>query len=137
MRQAISRHADDALELIKLRRPVDGERIARAVLIRLVQFGEGAPHTRRQVAVDSLIEGSANPAAFREVFDILKAPEQRIITVDARPVTGDGSTTYVDVADLSHDAIIGGWPKLSGWVTSTIAWNRSAAAGRNAPLAAC
>jgi WD40 repeat protein len=113
VRQAIRRQADAALEVIKARDPDDGERIARSLLLRLVQFGEGGPHTRRQVPVSQLVGEPPDPA-FEAVFEILAHPEQRIITVGARERPDRDEPE--DVADLSHEAIIAGWPTFTRWI---------------------
>jgi WD40 repeat protein len=84
-----------------------GERIVRNVLVSLVQFGEGRPHTRRQVPVADLAGAAPDEATFRSVFATL---------VDRRLVTVDTNGAGVEVADLSHEALIRGWTTLAGWV---------------------
>ncbi len=116
VREAISRQADDALKIVKQRRPDDGMGIARAILMRLVHFGDGELYTRRQVPVTKLVDAAADPAGFREVFDILSHENQRIITVDDQTIVEGGTSRHVQVADLSHDAIIAGWPTFREWV---------------------
>jgi WD40 repeat protein len=84
-----------------------GERIVRNILVSLVQFGEGRPHTRRQVPVADLVSAAPDEATFRSVFDTL---------VERRLVTTDTNAAGVLVADLSHEAVIRGWPTLARWV---------------------
>jgi hypothetical protein len=86
VRQAIRRQADAALEVIKARDPADGERIARSLLLRLVQFGEGGPHTRRQVPVSQLVGEPPDPA-FEAVFEI-PAPRRDLRETDVHRSPG-------------------------------------------------
>ena len=44
--------------------PPDQQRIARRIFLRLVQFGEGRPDTRRQLGVDDLRAESDDPGVF-------------------------------------------------------------------------
>ena len=102
--QAIRRVAETAVGEVEARHP-GGERIVRSILLRLVQFGEGRPDTRRQVAVSDLRSAAPDDATFDLVFDILV--KRRLVTRDRDAATG------VLVADLSHEAIIRGWPALA------------------------
>ncbi|GGN87681.1 hypothetical protein GCM10011579_080740 [Streptomyces albiflavescens] len=70
----------------------------RALLLRLVNPGDGAEDTRRPV--DRAELGSEETTA--EVLERL---------VRARLLTVDG-----DTVDLAHEALIGAWPRLRGWV---------------------
>jgi WD40 repeat protein len=114
---AIRREADRALEAIE----VDvrgGEAIVRSILIRLVQFGDGTPNTRRQLPLDELQSAAPTAAAFAAVYDTLCA--HRILTPGSRIVVDSrsGSRSELPIVDLSHEAIIRGWPKLQGWIAS-------------------
>ncbi len=104
--QAIRRVADSAVGEIEARHR-GGERIVRNTLVRLVQFGEGRPHTRRQLPVDKLRTAAPDRQTFESVFDTL---------VERRLVTTDTDSEDVLVADLSHEAIIRGWPTLARWI---------------------
>jgi WD40 repeat protein len=103
---AIRAVADGALRRVRNEHE-GGERIVRNILVSLVQFGEGRPHTRRQVRVASLVSAAPDEATFRAVFDTL---------VERRLVTTGTDAAGVEVADLSHEAVIHGWPALCGWV---------------------
>ena len=84
------------------------ERLVRNILVSLVQFGEGRPDTRRQVPVADLAGAAPDSqAVFDPVFATLV--ERRLVTVDRG---ADGTL----VADLSHEAIIRGWPTLGRWI---------------------
>ena len=104
--QAIRREATAAVGEICARYP-DGEQVVRGIMLRLVQFGEGRPHTRRRLPIDALRGAASDDAAFTAVFDTLVA--HRLITVEGEPQ----SPQY---ADLSHEAIIRGWPDLARWI---------------------
>jgi WD40 repeat protein len=104
--QAIRREADAAVGEIAARHP-DGEQVVRRILLRLVQFGEGRPHTRRRLPVDDLRVAAPDDETFDSVFNTL---------VDRRLLTVEGEPTTTQHADLSHEAIIRGWPDLARWV---------------------
>jgi hypothetical protein len=80
-------------------------RIARRILLRLVQFGEGRDDTRRQQKLEALHSGDDPPADFQKALDVLV--EFRILTLDTDPQAPDRT-----VVDLAHEALITGWPVL-------------------------
>ena len=106
VQQAIRRVAEDAVGEIEAGHP-GAERLVRNTLVSLVQFGEGRPDTRRQVPVADLAGAVPDQAIFDPIFATLV--ERRIVTVDQG---ADGTL----VADLSHEAIIRGWPTLARWI---------------------
>ncbi|KUN49020.1 hypothetical protein AQJ27_05125 [Streptomyces olivochromogenes] len=77
--------------------PVEAAAV-RALLLRLVNPGDGAEDTRRPVHRDEL--GEADTTA--RVLEQLVA--SRLLTVDG------------DTVDLAHEALISAWPRLRGWV---------------------
>ncbi|MFI7544898.1 hypothetical protein [Actinoplanes sp. NPDC049599] len=74
--------------------------LARWVLLRLVNPGDGAPDTRRPVDRAELDTGS--PADVDRVLERL---------AQARLLTLDGSTV-----DIAHEALLSSWPRLRGWL---------------------
>ncbi|MFC8197977.1 helix-turn-helix domain-containing protein [Streptomyces sp. NPDC057298] len=73
---------------------------ARRVLLRLVAPGDGTPDTRRPV------ERAALPGIGRKDADqVVEA------LAGARLLTLDG-----DTVEMAHEALISGWPRLSGWI---------------------
>ena len=48
----------------------DQQQIARRVFLRLIQFGEGRPDTRRQLGIDDLRAASDDPRAFDDLLQI-------------------------------------------------------------------
>ncbi|WP_430379301.1 helix-turn-helix domain-containing protein [Streptomyces sp. B1-3] len=71
---------------------------ARALLLRLVSPGEGAPDTRRPV---SLAELQTNGVQAEVLEQLIAA---RLLTIDD------------DSVELAHEALITAWPRLQRWV---------------------
>jgi WD40 repeat protein len=106
---AIARHADGILKRLEVTGPGQVE-IARRIFVRLVQFGEGRPDTRRQQSVAQLRAGS-DPVRFEVTLKALA--DNRLITL-----TGDRETGRRR-ADIAHEALIRGWPRLQQWIEET------------------
>ena len=100
---AIARHADAAMHELGASR----QDIARRVLLRLVNFGEGRADTRRQQPVSALTSAADDPTELAAVLQHLVA--QRLVTVD-------DAAGHDAVADLAHEALITAWPALAAWV---------------------
>lgn len=83
-------------------------RVARRILLRLVQFGEGRPDTRRQQPLAALRTGE-DEAIFDQVLGHLV--EHRLLTVSSA-----GKEGREPLVDLSHEALLSGWPELRGWI---------------------
>ncbi|MFF2124420.1 hypothetical protein ACFVW1_03280 [Streptomyces olivochromogenes] len=77
--------------------PVEAAAV-RALLLRLVNPGDGAEDTRRPVHRDELGEADTTARVLEQL-------------VGARLLTVDG-----DTVDLAHEALISAWPRLRGWV---------------------
>ncbi|WP_416974262.1 helix-turn-helix domain-containing protein [Streptomyces sp. 4F14] len=75
-------------------------RIARHLLLRMVEPGLGTPDTRRPLSRAELAEHT-NPDVPLVLDRLTRA---RLLTVDQ------------DGAQLAHEALISRWPRLSGWV---------------------
>jgi WD40 repeat protein/energy-coupling factor transporter ATP-binding protein EcfA2 len=82
--------------------------IARRTFLRLIQFGEGRPDTRRQQPLTALRAAGDDPAVFDRTLDYLTS--NRLLTVSGEQ--GDPDRRV----DLSHEALIDGWPTLRRWV---------------------
>jgi WD40 repeat protein len=101
---AIASKADATLEQL---RPAE-QTIARRIFLRLIQFGEGRADTRRQQLVSALRANTDDPAQFERTLRHL---------TDNRLLTLSGSASAVDrMADIAHEALIGGWPRLQRWL---------------------
>lgn len=84
------------------------QRIARRIFLRLIQFGEGRPDTRRQQPIDKLGAKEGNSSLFDVTLDQL---------IDGRLLTTSGQEDAIDRrVDIAHEALITGWPTLRRWV---------------------
>jgi tetratricopeptide (TPR) repeat protein len=87
--------------------PQDEQKIARRVFLRLVQFGEGRPDTRRRLAEADLRAAGDDPAVFRHVMATL---------VDNRLLTPSPEDARGRRYDIAHEMLIVGWPASAEWV---------------------
>ncbi|ALO05667.1 putative WD-40 repeat protein [Streptomyces venezuelae] len=76
-----------------------GQATARRMLLRLITPGDGAPDTKRP-STRAELQGLGPAAA--DVLDHLG--RSRLVTLDH------------DRVDLTHEALITGWPRLAGWI---------------------
>ena len=82
--------------------------IARRVLLRLVQPGEGSESTRRQAQIGELV---TRPEEVRDVNAVVGAlADQRLLT------TGRAELSGAPVVEITHEALIQGWPELYRWI---------------------
>ncbi len=84
------------------------QRIARRMLLRLTQPGEGTEDTRRRATRHELA-----PAGEDNTFETVLSR-----LVDARLLTTARDETKQDIVDVSHEALIRGWPRLRRWIDS-------------------
>ncbi len=82
--------------------------VARRVLLRLVEPGEGTEDTRRRATWDELVTRAADGPAAAAVLRALV--DARLLTVDADAAGGD------ERVEVAHEALIRGWPRLRGWL---------------------
>ena len=83
--------------------------VARTILVRLVQFGNGHAPLRRQQPAAALRTAGYAPPQFERVLNSLSA--DRLITLS-------GAIDQPALADLAHQGMIQGWPKLAGWIAA-------------------
>jgi WD40 repeat protein len=83
--------------------------VARRVLLRLVQFGEGRADTRRQQPLEALRVPGEDQALFDQTLRRL---------VDDRLLTAGTVENAGVVVDISHEALIRGWPALQEWIAT-------------------
>lgn len=104
LQAAIARLAEEALaELTQTQ-----EAIARRIFLRLVQFGQGRPDTRRQQPLEALRSIGEKQQDFQKTLDTLV--KYRLLTVTSEEDEQDKKV------DISHDAIINGWSTLPEWI---------------------
>jgi hypothetical protein len=85
---------------------VEQQQLARRALLRLTQPGEGTEDTRRRALKSELAPANAGED-FEEVLDRL---------VDARLLTTGRDEAGVEIVDVSHEALVRGWPRLRAWI---------------------
>lgn len=87
---------------------VPRQAIVRQVLLRLTQPGSGTEDTRRRATL-SEVAGRAEEVELVETV-VRDLADARLLTTSADPQTGE---RWVDV---SHEALIRGWPRLQRWL---------------------
>jgi hypothetical protein len=81
------------------------QHIARRILLRLTQPGEGTEDTRRRARRSELIGRAEERETVEEIVHVLT--EARLL------VTGGD-----EQVDIAHEALIRGWPRLRQWIDS-------------------
>jgi len=81
--------------------------MARRLLMRLTQPGEGTEDTRRRTEVSELVPTDEHGPDVEAVLHEL---------TDARLLTTSRADTGGDVVDVAHEALIRGWPRLQAWL---------------------
>lgn len=82
--------------------------IARRVLLRLTQPGEGSEDTRRRAEVAELATSPEDEPAVDGILEAMSAA--RLVTLATDPATG------APTAEVTHEALIRGWPELRAWI---------------------
>jgi WD40 repeat protein len=101
---ALAKRADAVWQTLA----VQEQAVARRVLLRLTQPGEGVEDTRRRAALSELVTQPAEAGAVESAVSSLA--EARLLTVSSAKGTGER------LVDVSHEALIRGWPLLRRWV---------------------
>jgi signal transduction histidine kinase len=81
--------------------------IARRIFLRLIQFGEGRPDTRRQQPRSALLSAGEDMHLFEQTLHHLT--NSRLLTISSEE---RDTSRKVDIA---HEALIGSWPTLQQW----------------------
>jgi WD40 repeat protein/DNA-binding SARP family transcriptional activator len=81
--------------------------VARRILLRLTQPGEGTEATRRRVALSELVTRPEDRQRVERVVD-------RLTT--ARLLTAGRDADSEPYVEISHEALIRGWPRLQAWI---------------------
>lgn len=105
---ALAQHADRTLAQL----PSARQALAKRLLLRLVAFGEGRPHTRRRQRRRELVS-SGQAGELSAVIDALA--RARLLILDSGASSADPDD---DAVDLCHDALVTAWPQLAGWITA-------------------
>jgi WD40 repeat protein len=77
---------------------------ARRLLLRLVRLGDGTEDTRRRVPRSRLIAETGDPEHAAAIVAAFSADDTRLLTVDD------------DGVELTHEALLRGWPTFRTWV---------------------
>jgi len=101
---AIAKRADAIYDALT---PAE-QQIARLTLLRLTQPGEGTEDTRRRAALSELITRNVAPAEVDAVVSALV--NARLLT------TTEEGPAHQHMVEVSHEALIRGWPRLRGWL---------------------
>ena len=104
---AIARRADAAYADLEVEVK---QAIARRIFLRLIQFGEGRPDTRRQQLEADLRSFEEDTQLFNETLQHLASRSRRLLTF-----SGEESDLQRKV-DIAHEALISGWGKLHQWI---------------------
>ena len=96
---ALAQRADDIFGVLT----PEEQHITRRILLRLTQPGEGTEDTRRRAALEELI---TNPEEAANVDKVLED------FVSARLLVANDAGQI----EVSHEALIRGWPRLRGWL---------------------
>lgn len=127
---AIASHAEAVLaELLEPQRV-----LLRRTLLRLVQFGEGRPNTRRQQPRSALRAHGDDAAALDALLGKLVAARLLTVTSPEPPSEARSrSAPQVDpkpasaepIVDLAHESMLLGWPRLQRWIRELTASERT------------
>jgi WD40 repeat protein len=101
LHRALENHARAAMSGLAPER----QEIAKRIMLRLIQLGDGRPDTRRQRTMAELEQVDEDRVAVHEVVEQLSA---------ARLLTSTWSTdgAGVELVDLAHEALIESWDEL-------------------------
>ena len=101
---AIAKRADTIYSQLS----VGEQAIARRALLRLTQPGEGTEDTRRRASLDELVTSTESAGSVDAVVHALVAA--RLLT------TSEDEPTQRHMVEVSHEALIRGWPQLRAWI---------------------
>ncbi|NEP13233.1 MAG: hypothetical protein F6K14_24110, partial [Symploca sp. SIO2C1] len=109
---AIANHAEHVWRNL----PQAHQQIALRIFLRLIQFGQGRAHTRRQQLIYNLISVNDDPRIFKETIENLA--KNRLLTLGvAYKNTKSSEREYFSTnVDIAHEALITSWPTLQAWI---------------------
>ena len=104
VRGAIAQRAEAAYTVLS----PEQQSIVRRVMLRLTQPGEGTEDTRRRAHRYELVPGDRDADLVEDVLQVLV--EDRLVTTTQDLASGEG------LVEVSHEALIRGWPRLREWI---------------------
>jgi WD40 repeat protein/DNA-binding SARP family transcriptional activator len=89
-------------------RSEDAREAVRQLFLRLVTLGEGTADTRRRVKLSELSALEVDASAMESAIDAYG--RHRLLTFDRDPSTREPTV------EVAHEALLGAWERLSGWI---------------------
>ncbi len=81
---------------------------ARQLFLRLVSLTEQGQRSRRRVAARDVASLAGDTVTMHDVINLFG--DHRLLSFDADPLTG------APTVELAHEALLGAWPTLEGWI---------------------
>ena len=101
---ALAKHAEAVYDALQ----PEQRDVAERLLLRLVQPGEGTEDARRRIDLDELMTAGDERS---EVETVVRAlADERLVT------TGGGDSSEARRVEITHEALLQGWPRLRGWI---------------------
>lgn len=113
LKASIAAKADAAyksLTAIDKNHAIEKSNITKRIFLRLIQFGEGKPDTRRQQSIAALRSDQDTSGVFEETLRHLSSEKYRLLTVNREENDEDSKV------DIVHEALIKAWPMLQEWI---------------------
>jgi WD40 repeat protein len=104
VREAIGQTADQVFRALTF----EQQSLVRQVLLRLIRVDDASEETRRRVALADLAPSTGSPVGIE--LAVQPFVERRLLTTSVDDVTGR------PVLEVAHEALIGAWPELRGWI---------------------
>ena len=98
IRRAVATTAEQAFSQLD----PEARQEAQAVFLRMVRIGDAGEDTRRRISREELLRDSHRPAQAQSALDAFT--ESRLLTQDR------------DAVEITHEALIRGWPRLRQWI---------------------
>jgi formylglycine-generating enzyme required for sulfatase activity len=102
VKEALARRAEDIYAGLK----AEQQEIVRRIMLRLTQPGQGTEDTRRRASLSELVAQKENHQQVEAV--VSQFTSARLLTTNLGDQEG--------IVDVSHEALIRGWPRLREWV---------------------
>ena len=91
--------------------PPAQQALARNILLRLTELGEGTPDTRRRAPVSELVARAKAAGGEEAAAAVLQQlTDARLVTTTQEPGSGEAT------AEVAHEALIQAWPTLRAWL---------------------
>jgi signal transduction histidine kinase len=101
---ALAKRADEVYATLS----AEEQEYTRRILLRLVEMRESQEPTPRRATVDELVTAQEERAAVEKV--VQRLTNARLLTATQDVETGHG------LVEISHEALIRGWPRLQEWI---------------------